>query len=175
MMGKTLGVTGRRPKYFPWRYDENDPRCIKMKSDILKIINDHIDNGFDTFVCGMALGSDTYFAEAVLHSKADYPEIKLVGEVPFLNQSSKWLTESRNRYERIRQQCDEWNVVSESYDPNSFIVRNKNIVDRSDELLAIWDGNEEGGTGQTVRMANDKGIPVITLNYNDYKLVELDE
>lgn len=174
-MGKALGVTGRRPKYFPWRYDENDPRCIGLKSDMYKIIVDHINNGFDTFVCGMALGSDMYFAEAVLQARNDYPDIKLVGEIPFTNQSSQWLMESRYRYDRIRRQCDEWNVLSDTYDPKMFFLRNKNIIDRSDELLAVWDGNEEGGTAQAVGLAKDKGIPIIPLNYNDYKLTELGE
>ena len=174
-MGKALGVTGRRPKYFPWRYDENDPRCIELKNDIYKIIVDHINNGFDTFVCGMALGSDMYFAEAVLLAKNNYPDIKLVAEIPFANQANKWLMESKYRYDRIRHQCDEWNVLSETYDPNVFFARNREIVDRSDELLAVWDGNEEGGTSQTIGLANDKGIPIIPLNYMDYKLTKLNE
>ena len=168
-MGKVLGVTGRRPKYFPWRYDENDPRCIELKKDISAVVFDHIGNGFDTFVCGMALGSDMYFAEAVLQAKNEYPDIRLVAEIPFSNQANKWLSESRNRYERIHTQCDEWNVLAETYDPKMFFLRNKEIVDKSDELLAIWDGSDEGGTAQTLDLAKDKGIPVIQIDYNEYK------
>ena len=168
-----MGVTGRRPKYFPWRYNENDPRCIELKHDISAIITDHIKNGFDTFVCGMALGSDMYFAEAVLQAKNDHSGIKLVAEIPFSNQSNKWPTESRYRYERIRCQCDEWNVLSDAYNPGMFFLRNERIIDRSDELLAIWDGNEVGGTVQAIGLAKSKGIPIIPLNYMDYKLTEL--
>ena len=174
-MGKALGMTGRRPRYFPWRYDENDPRCVELKNDISRIIVEHISNGFDTFVCGMALGSDMYFAEAVLLAKNDHLGIKLVAEIPFSNQSNKWLAESRYRYDRIRRQCDEWNVLSEAYDPNVFFARNREIVNRSDELLVVWDGNEEGGTSQTIGLAKDKGIPIILLNYMDYNLTELNE
>lgn len=174
-MGKVLGVTGRRPKYFPWRYDESDPRCIELKNDIYQIILDHINNGFDTFVCGMTLGSDMYFAEAVLLAKNDHPDIKLVAEIPFTNQSAQWLMESKFRYDRIRHQCDEWNVLSDTYDSKFFELRNQEIVNKSDELLSIWDGNEEGGTSQIVGLAKDKGIPIILLNYMKYKLVELSE
>ena len=172
-MGKTLGVTGRRPKYFPWRYDENDPRCIELKSDIYGIITEHINNGFDTFVCGMALGSDMYFAEAVLQAKNNYPNIRLVAEIPFAKQANKWTMESRNRYEKIRQQCDEWDIFSNTYDSRMFYERNKEIVNRSDKLLAIWDGDEEGGTSQTIGLAKDKGITIIPLDYTKYKLTEL--
>ena len=168
-MAKALGVTGRRPKYFPWRYDENDPRCIGLKKDISAVVFDHISNEFDTFVCGMALGSDMYFAEAVLQAKNDYPDIRLVAEIPFANQANKWLSESRNRYERIHTQCDEWNVLAETYDPKMFFLRNKEIVDKSDELLAIWDGSDEGGTAQTVELAKDKCIPIIQIDYTKYR------
>ena len=168
-MGKAFGVTGRRPKYFPWGYDESDPRCIRMKEDITTIIQCHINNGYDTFISGMALGSDMYFAESVLQLKNENPDIKLIAEIPFPSQSSKWLAESRDRYNHIRQQCDEWNVLSDSYDPKVFFMRNKEIVDKSDELLAIWDYLDEGGTAQTIEMANEKGIATIILDYRKYK------
>ena len=168
-MSKALGVTGRRPKYFPWRYDENDSRCVELKKNIYTVVFDHINNGFGTFVCGMALGSDIYFAEAVLLAKNDYPDIRLVAEIPFANQANKWLMESKSRYDRIRKQCDEWNVLAEKYDPKMFFLRNREIVDKSDELLAIWDGSDEGGTAQTVNLAKDKGIPVIQIDYTQYQ------
>jgi hypothetical protein len=40
------------------------------------------------------------------------------------------------------------------------IVRNREIVERSDLLVACWDGRGEGGTRQCKSYAEDRGVPV---------------
>lgn len=40
------------------------------------------------------------------------------------------------------------------------IVRNREIVECSDLLVACWDGREEGGTHQCKGYAEDRGVPV---------------
>lgn len=164
-MGKTLGVTGRRPKYFPWRYDENDSRCQNLKKMILSFIVNKITEGYDTFVSGMALGSDMYFAEAVLEARKFYPRIRLIGEIPFQGQANKWLLESRNRYDTIKKEANELDVLYENYDSKSFLARDKRIVDRSDELLVIWEGKKDGGTYHTYEMAEKAGKPTTVIDY----------
>ena len=164
-MGLTLGVTGRRPKYFPWKYNENDYRCQVLKRKILDIVISKVNEGYDRFVTGMALGVDTYFAEAVLDAKDISPDIKLICEIPFNSQSNQWKLSSRFRYESIHSKSDEWNVLSESYSPSSFIERDKLLVDKSDCLLVIWDGIEEGGTYHTYKYALESNKPVIVIDY----------
>lgn len=40
------------------------------------------------------------------------------------------------------------------------IIRNKEIVERSDMLVACWDGREEGGTHQCKSYAEGREVPV---------------
>jgi hypothetical protein len=35
------------------------------------------------------------------------------------------------------------------------------MIDHSDKLIAIWDGNKSGGVWSTIRKAQKKGIEVI--------------
>ena len=66
---KTCAFTGNRPQKLPWGEDESDYRCIAVKNRIREEVLAAIERGYDTFICGMALGGDTYFAEEVLEIK----------------------------------------------------------------------------------------------------------
>ena len=65
-----VGMTGGRPKRLPWGTNENDPRCARLKLKLEEVAIGLIDEGATEFVCGMALGCDTYFAEILLDLKA---------------------------------------------------------------------------------------------------------
>lgn len=42
-------------------------------------------------------------------------------------------------------------------------VRNREIVDHADELVAFWDGKSKG-TAHSIKLARAKGIPVLVIN-----------
>lgn len=164
-MSKTLGVTGRRPQYFPWRYTESDPRCVVLKSLMEQHIRKSVNDGFDRFVSGMALGVDMMFAEIVLKVRDEGYDIKLVAEVPFPDQPSRWPSGTQERYQNILDRADEVNVTSDAYSQDAFFERNGRIVDQSDEILAVWEGWESGGTFDTVQRAGESGKRVTVIDY----------
>lgn len=71
--------TGHRVQKLPWRFNENDKRCKAMKKTLYLEIEKAILRGYKYFLCGMALGFDTYCAEIVLKLRKKYPSIKLIG------------------------------------------------------------------------------------------------
>ena len=62
-------------------------------------------------------------------------------------------------------------AVIEQLDHNSpseeaFLDAGQHVVDRSDRLIAVWDGDDaqgKGGTGDVVRYARERGIEVIVV------------
>lgn len=62
---KTCCFTGSRPKNLPWQV-ETDPRCENLKQRLKIEIIKAIEDGYRHFICGMALGIDTYAAHIVL-------------------------------------------------------------------------------------------------------------
>ena len=66
---KTCSFTGHRSQKLPWRFDENDKRCLAMKTILKNHIEEAIQNGYDTFLSGMALGFDMICTEIVLSFK----------------------------------------------------------------------------------------------------------
>lgn len=61
--------TGNRPHKLPWGRNENSIEFRKVKADLEATIRRLSDEGYSLFVCGAALGGDTYFAEAVIEIK----------------------------------------------------------------------------------------------------------
>lgn len=50
-----------------------------------------------------------------------------------------------------------------SDDPHFLLHRNSAVVDRSDEVYAVWDGNS-AGTRHAITLAKHKGVPVHVVN-----------
>ena len=161
----TVCFTGHRPKSFSFGFNEQHPQCIKIKELIAKEIENLIVNySADTFYTGMALGVDTWAAEAVLALKSKYPFIKLIAAIPFPNQSSTWSNDNKERYDNILRQCDSKAITSLTYHQGCMSLRNEYMVNHSNIVLAVFDKTKSGGTASTVRYAEKQGKTIIHLN-----------
>ncbi|MCY8549487.1 DUF1273 domain-containing protein [Bacillus haynesii] len=162
---KTLAFTGHRPdKLFGYDpLEEGNMRLfLKLKTLVERLINRR---GIDTFVSGMALGSDMWSAQVVLSLRKKYPHIKLICAVPCMNQSEKWKREDKDTYHNILKDADHICYISkENYTPWCMQRRNEWMIDNSKFLIAIWDGVEAGGTWNTVKYANKRQRSIIRLD-----------
>jgi len=97
MIQKTCCFSGLRTQKLPWKADENDLQCIRLKELLReKIVSLILDNGISHFISGMARGVDTYAAEIVLELKKTYP-ITLECALPCMEQAGIW--ERRGPYQ----------------------------------------------------------------------------
>jgi len=159
---KTCCFTGHRPMKLPWGMNENDPRCIELKLELAARLEALVELGYRHFICGMALGCDMYFAEAVLALRERVPEIRLEAAIPFGDQPGRWNAQQRQRYNRLIDSADEVKVLQVHYTSDCMQRRNRYMVDRSSLLLACYDGRP-GGTMQTILYAERSGVRVMTL------------
>ena len=165
-MSKFCCVTGYRPQKFPWEYGEGKEHK-KYLADMARQIEKLIENGFNYFISGGALGVDQDFAEAVLHAKQIHPEIKLEIAVPCKNQADHWSKVAQLRYFSILERADKVVVLSEHYTRFCMQKRNEYMVNRSGLVLAYWNGEETGGTWNTISYAkiSQKKIIIRDLNH----------
>lgn len=162
-MGNGLRVcfTGHRPKYLQWGYDETKPE-FKVFRDKLKItINELIARGARTFLTGMAEGFDMIAAELILELKAENNDIELIAVIPCEEQEKRWSISQQERYRNLLEKCDECKVLSKYYTRDCMLSRNKYLIENSDFCVACWNGRPSG-TGMTVRLAEKKGLIVIS-------------
>lgn len=169
-MNKTCCFTGHRPVKFSFKYNEQHPDCIKIKTLIKQEIEKVIQNRYDYFISGMALGVDMWAAEAVLQLKKTYPHVRLEAAIPCLNQERTWPVSSQQRYRSILNQADIVHYVSrEPYRPYLMLQRDKYMVDKSSFLIAVFDGSE-GGTKHTFDYALEKDIPIVRIDPISFKI-----
>jgi len=155
--------TGHRAEKLPWKYNEQDPRCLLLKQSIYDCVDALYDSGYRRFICGMAEGCDLYFCEAVLTLRETHPDTVLEAAVPFPGQADKWPVDARERYKNLLSQCDSVKTVSEEYGPWCMMRRNRYMVDHSDIVLACYDG-QSGGTLNTLRYAAEQGVKILYLS-----------
>ena len=132
----TCCFTGHRPVRLPWGMRETDPRCIALKDQIAATLDGIYESGYRHFICGMAIGCDTYFAEAVLKLKERYADVTLEAAVPCDNQADRWTRAQREHYAGLIDQCDVVTYVSHTYSPGCMMKRNEYMIDASSLLLA---------------------------------------
>ena len=158
--------TGHRPAKLPWRYREDDPRCLLLKRRIGDAVNLAYEQGFRHFLCGMAQGCDLYFCECVLALREKHPDITVEAAVPCPTQTDDWPEEQRSRHRRLVEACDFETMVSAAYSPGCMQRRNRYMVDHSALLIAAFDGSP-GGTRRTVEYALNRGLAVVDIPIAD--------
>ena len=125
------------------------------------------DKGVTDFYAGGAYGFDAVSAFSVLHLKENYPAVKLHLILPCSKEEQfrKWTAEQKAELEKLLGLADSVEYVSDRYYNGCMKARNARLVElASDYCICYWNpSNFRSGTGQTVRMAQKKGIEVINL------------
>lgn len=160
---KTCCFTGHRPTRLPWGQNENDERCLALKQELAARLEGIYELGYRRFLCGMAIGCDMYFAEAVIAMREQHPDVKLEAVIPCGSQPDRWTKPQRMRYVSILDRCDEVNVLQISYTPDCMMRRNRHMVDRSSLLISCFAGHP-GGTMKTIVYAERSGLDVIIID-----------
>lgn len=161
---KACCFTGHRPQKLPFRYNEQDARCIRLKAVLQAEIEKQItQNEVTHFISGMAIGVDMYAAEIVLSLKKRYPYITLEAAIPCETQAARWSAALRDRYFRIAELCDKETLLQHHYDAACMHKRNRYMVDNASVVIAVWDGTPSG-TGKTVQYACENGKTVIVID-----------
>lgn len=163
-MKNTCCFTGHRPGGLPFKYNEQDPRCIALKNRLRFSITRLItEMGVDTFITGMAMGVDIFAAEEVLALKKTFKNVKLICAIPCECQADSWNALWKGRYDDILSAADESVVLSEEYTKACMHIRNRYMVDNSNYIIAVWNG-KGSGTSSTIKYAEKKNREIIIIN-----------
>lgn len=158
----TCCFTGHRSQKLPWRFNEQDERCLQMKENAKQEIISAINRGYIYFISGMAIGFDMICAELVLELKKQYPQIKLICAIPCKGQEKVWNSLIQKRYNNIIKQADKKVVLAEKYTPECMLDRNRYMINNSSLCIALFDG-KPGGTAKTITYAKENKVKVIEI------------
>ena len=148
---KTACFTGHRPEKLSEHKD-------RIKERLNAAIDAAIEEGYDTFITGLARGVDLWAGEMVLEKKKTNPSLSLIAAKPFDVFSVDW-----KEYSYIIENADEvFTATCNAEDTQSdeaYTTRDRWMVDNSSLVLAVYCG-AEGGTKSTIEYANNMGVPV---------------
>ncbi len=147
----------------PWGMNEDDPRCRALKLELDARLGAIYELGYRHFLCGMAIGCDMYFAEAVIRLREEHADVTLEAAIPFGDQPGRWNRTLRRRYNALLDRADKVTVLQVGYTPDCLQRRNRYMVDRSSLLLACFDG-KPGGTMSTILYAERSGVKVLIID-----------
>ncbi len=172
----TCCVTGHRPKGFPFLYGASDlliddPRdCFlfsKYKETLEKKIERLINEGYTHFITGMADGADLDFAECVINNQKLSGGIILEAALPSPTNIKKLLDGNRIEKADILSKTNLIHTVSDHYYNGCMQKRNRYMVNKSDLVFAVWNGEKKGGTWDTIRYAIKQNKPIRYLMLQD--------
>lgn len=137
-----------------------------VRPALKKTLTELIENGSDTFYNGGAFGFDMLAAQTVLSMRLAYPGIRLnmILPCPAEEQTSVFSPRQRILYYDILEAADSVEYVSSHYTKDCMKERNSRLIELADICVCCYDERRyASGTGQTVRMAEKKGIDIINL------------
>lgn len=144
MKEKTCCVTGHR--------DIPAEGVGHIKKSLEQEVDRAISDGFTCFVSGFADGVDLLFAEIVAEKIAKNPALKLIAAIPYRRRLDT--LQKSERTKALIDLCAETYIAAEEYHPSVYAKRNRYMVERSDRVIAVYDGREKGGTVGTIRLAH---------------------
>lgn len=156
---KSCCFTGHRPHLFPWGEDMTDPRAKSLIKLLSEAIEETVQNGYTEFICGGALGVDTWAAGLVLQAKERHPHIRLTLALPWKDHNSHVADPD---FLRVKQLADETIVVSDKQGKEAFLERDQWMVDHSNRIIAVYDDRSglKGGTYYTLQYARSRNIEI---------------
>ena len=147
--------TGHRPDKMKFGEEE-------IKQLLEKAIDDAISEGYVTFITGMAMGTDIWAAEIVLERKKVNKDLHLICALPHPNFESRRSMREKIRFNKIIKKADLVKEINDHYFTGCYQVRNEWMVDRSNLVIAVFNG-QKSGTKNTVDYAKRKGVNVVNV------------
>lgn len=164
MNEKDCAFTGHRPHKFPWKYDETDSRCVALKAALAEQIKKLAEEGVTDFFSGGADGVDCWAALNVLALREKNPALRLHCILPHEGQADRWSDPAQERYRLVLRQADSVEYVSREYYEGCMLDRNRRLVESAGLLLAVYNGEQRGGTAATIRYARKLGRQIVFLD-----------
>ena len=134
----------------------------EVKPLLERAIDTAIENGFTTFITGMAPGVDIWAAEIVLEKKKHNTALHLICAVPHPGFEKRKTKYEEERYKKIIDNADYTQTICDYYFRACYQRRNEFMVDHSNLVIAVWNG-EKSGTKNTIDYAERKGVKVVNL------------
>ena len=160
----TCCFTGHRPEKLPGDGNVVNSMALRRILSILRLaIEDAINEGYKTFISGMAPGIDLWAASFIRDIHAKNPDINLVCVLPYKGQKKSLQGADLYDYNLLLDCAAQVICLNDNYSSSCMRERNQYMVDHSSKLIAVVN-NYRSGTGMTINMAKKRKIDIRTID-----------
>lgn len=125
------------------------------------------DRGIRYFGVGGALGYDTLAASILFQLReTNYKHIKVILVYPFEGYTSRWAPHQQEQHAKFPPKYDKIICVSQFPSRESYLKRNRHLVDHSAYCISYCTKNT-GGTAYTLRYAKSQGLTIFNTASGD--------
>ena len=168
---KTACITGHRENgIVPYGNNEKYRRLttLTVKYMLFHKIDEAIENGYNVFIDGLAVGTDLWSAEYIAEKKKNGSNIMLIGVMPFLRHADYFPKNYREMLKRIENSADylittcpdsEMVYKAGAGESSASLYRERNyfMVDNSSAVISFFNKERvRSGTAQTLNYARKK-------------------
>ncbi|QFK71765.1 DUF1273 family protein [Pradoshia sp. D12] len=171
-MGKVVFVTGYKAHELGI-FDQNHEGIKYIKKALLSRLLTLLEEGMEWVIITGQPGVELWAAQVVFDLQEEYPDLKLGVLLPYLNQEENWKEPVKELYEEIMLQADYVEAISKKpYEgPWQLKLKNQFIVDKSDEMLILYDDEKDGSPKYSwfegKKKQNKQDYPIIQITFWD--------
>jgi uncharacterized phage-like protein YoqJ len=162
-----IGITGHQKLDDLKRWDWVEQELVAILEKFLEETNYNI-----TGISSLAIGADQLFAKLILKFNC-----KLHVVIPFADYDKKFDESGLHNYNNLLNQATTNEILSaSSTEEESYFAAGKRVVELSDVVVAVWNGEKAaglGGTGDAVEYAKKLGKKIIHINPNTKKVISI--
>lgn len=150
------------PNCFTFGYDEENPKCLRLKLTLLQYIEFLHKNGVHYFVTDCEFGAGFWAAEIVaglttLHTNMWYGCI-----MPYEEQAARWSVEQRERYYSLLEKSQENRYFQKAYTEKCIEDCRHYLIENADIVLFIYRPGK--AIAEIMQFVSKKNIPLICIN-----------
>ncbi len=135
---------------------------VQVEKNLYDTVEELYQQGYTCFYAGGARGFDRMAGDAVLRLRKKHPQVQLHLILPCQGQEQGWPLSDRLAYRKQIKAADSYEYLFDTYFDGCMKERNSRLASLADICVA-YVTHSRSGSAQTVRMVEERGIPVLNL------------
>ena len=163
----TACLIGPNQNNFPFDYTGDYIKKAVYQDKLCKKVEKQIKDGCHSFISGLVIGAELDFASTIVYLRDVYKNeginITLETVIEHSNMHKNYSGDNWMSYMSAYKQCDQSTTISEYMTIDSHTNSMKYMINKSDTVMAVWDGEKSGDIWEMIQYAKGLGKKVVNI------------
>ena len=163
----TACLIGPNQNNFPFDYNDDFIKKAVYQDKLCTKTEKLIKNGCRNFISGLVIGAELDFANTVIYlrdvCKNDGINITLEAVIEHSNMHKSYSGDNWMSYMSVYKQSDISTTISEYMTIDCHEKSMKYMIEKSDTVMAVWDGEKNGEIWEMIEYAKGLGKKIVNI------------